>query len=141
VRRRGERGLSLIEALAAIAILGIAMSSLMAWRSALLRQHARISEAEAIATARTNALSLLSDVNPMATPEGTLDVSPGVRVSWTATPLTPSHRSVAYPAGEGAFRVALYRVDALVERPPMAPLAFSLERLGWASLDGPTGEP
>lgn len=136
-RRSGERGFSVIEALVAVAILGFALASLLGWRTSLLRQHERLQSVETDITAKRNALAVLTEVNPMAAPEGRLDISPGVALTWRATPLTPVRRSAAYPAGDGDHDVALYRMDVTLVRAGGAPIRFSIERVGWSE----AGEP
>jgi prepilin-type N-terminal cleavage/methylation domain-containing protein len=130
-----KRGLSLIEALIAIAILGIAFSGLLSWRQTILRQHQRLEAVERVNRASNNAAALLADVNPMAEPAGTRVISQEEVVSWQSTPLTTRRRSTAYAGGEGDFIVALYRMDVRIEGIGPEPSTFTFERLGWSSLD------
>ncbi|MDX2233491.1 MAG: hypothetical protein NW200_03250 [Hyphomonadaceae bacterium] len=136
MRRGRHNGFSALEAVIAVIILGLALSALLSWRMDLARRQDRVSALQGDATAQRNALLVLREINPMATPEGVLDLSAQTRVTWRATAVTDRARSMAYPAGDGAFDVALYRIDATVNRAGEAPIGFSFERLGWTPRDG-----
>ncbi len=82
-----------------------------------------------------NALALVRDINPMATPQGEMAVSPGIELRWRATAISAVTRSVAYPAGDGDFDVALFRIDATVVRNQKPALTFSVDSLGWRRRD------
>lgn len=139
-RQTHKRGLSAIEALIAIAILGFAFSGLMSWRQAILRQHQRVDTMEQENRQRNNAMAVLADINPMAAPSGALEISPGETVSWRASPLSTRSRSTAYPSGDGDFIVALYRMDVHIDADGAPVSAFAFERLGWRALDESAGE-
>lgn len=132
---RNQRGFSVLEALVAVAILGLAFSSLLAFRQTLLRQTQKVEALERANTASRNALALLADVNPMAEPTGARPLQPGVTMTWRATPLSAETAARAYPTGLGDHRVALFRMDVRVESDDATLAAFSVERLGWSGVD------
>jgi type II secretory pathway pseudopilin PulG len=134
-RHQSTRGLSVIEALIAIAILGIAFSGLLSWRQMILQQITRVEALEHDNRSRNNALALLADINPMTAPAGAFDLSAGETVSWQAIPLSTPSRSTAYPNGEGEFIVALYRLDVRVLAANGQASMFSMERVGWRPYD------
>lgn len=138
--RRQESGLSTIEALAALALLAIVFVPLMDLQMRVARQAATQVELRERLTAQNNALAVLREMNPMATPEGEMDLAPGISMRWAAAALSHENRSRAYPAGDGAFIICLYRTDVDV-RIRNQVHSFSLEQIGWRRLapgeDGP----
>lgn len=131
--RLQERGLSAIEALVALALLAIVFVPLMDLQMSVARQAAQQTAVRERLTAQHNALAMLRDTNPMATPQGERELAPGVTMRWTATPLSRESRSRAYPAGDGAFVVCLYSIDVNLSIREQS-TSFSVEQIGWRRL-------
>jgi general secretion pathway protein I len=134
-QKTSNRGLSVIEALIAVAILGIAFSGILSWRQAALRQHQRIETQEQVNRAQRNAMALLADINPMQQPAGAINMAPGESVAWNATALTRPRPAMTHNSGEHSFSVVLYRMDVRITGESGTPTLVSFERLGWAPID------
>ena len=131
--RARESGFSAIEALAALAILAVAMLPLLSLQTQIARDAARQDRAHTLLVDEQNALALLRDLNPMATPTGTRTAGASA-VQWRAT-LASDIR----PAATGAaFEVALYDVEILVEHADGASSRMQVEKLGWRPLAAPS---
>jgi general secretion pathway protein I len=134
---RHQRGLSVLEALFAIAILAVAIAPILAVQAQATREFGRVAEARVQASAEMNALALLREINPMDEPEGARDLGGGQRLTWRATALSSERRSIGSEAPDGAFDVALYRYDATVRDANGRRIAaFSVEQLGWRPTSG-----
>lgn len=131
-KRKGERGLSIIEVLVVVAIIGVTLIPILQFQTQIARTTARYAEVEARASLQRNALVVLRDLNFMERPVGQVMLAEGQTLSWRSTPLTEEAQSTAHPIGDGDFRVILYRVDAEVgDARSSARVSFSIERLGW----------
>jgi prepilin-type N-terminal cleavage/methylation domain-containing protein len=132
---RQRSGFSLLEALVAIAILGVALVPLLELQAQLARRAHAQAAIMAEASATQSALALLADLNPMARPQGAVETG-SLRVTWRARPLSEPVRSTRAGQGEGAFIVRMYEVRATVTGGSDEPLAqFAFERVGWRSAD------
>jgi len=124
-------GFTLIETIVALVILSAVMIGFYDFLSTALNGAHRMELASVAYDHQINALELATALNPMEKPEGTLDLG-RYRVQWTSHPLGDTRQSSGYPAGQGTFKVALYRMiftfpdDA--EIPPI-----EVTRLGYRS--------
>lgn len=132
-------GVSVVEVLVAVAIVGLALVPLVSIQSQIARTHARYIETYERATDQRNALALLAELNPMADPRGARDLGGGAVLRWQSTALTPVKRSAGYPVDDGPFDVALYRVAAQIERADRAAVPMDVELLGWRRVVAVTG--
>jgi Tfp pilus assembly protein PilV len=128
-----RNGFTALEALLAVAILAIALLPLMEVQRQQIRATERQQAAWNRISAEKNALAVVTEINPKATPTGTLALGDGTTVRWASQPLTKEVLNANYTIGDGAFRVALYRVDVTVmARDNSTMLAdFAIERMGW----------
>lgn len=130
-----RRGFSVIEALIAVAVLGLGLSALMALRVVVLRQMQTVATLETTETDVRNAMATLADINPMATPDGARELSPTQVVRWRSERITEVRRSKAYPAGDGDFDAALFRLHVAVVTQERTTAQYDVERLGWREAD------
>lgn len=126
-----RRGFSLLEALIAVAVLGIGLSALLGLRQTVLRRLHTVTALESAETDMRNAMAMTADVNPMETPEGVRELSASQSVRWRSEQITAVRRSRAYPAGDGDFDVALFRLQVSVVTREDATAVYNVERLGW----------
>jgi type II secretory pathway pseudopilin PulG len=129
-RQRPRRGISLLEAVAAVAIVGMTSVAALSAAAADLRaaeRARRALEAEALATARLDFMNLLYDSDLQALPDsvakGTFD-KPLDEYSWSATSTAYSDQAGVYDVrvtvrwADGAYteRTYLYRRPAVISR-------------------------
>lgn len=127
---RSKAGFSLIEALAALAIVSMALLAFYELQQQLVRGERRSEEAIAQAELQRNALALTRDLNPMLEPRGAVALAGGRRVRWSSTPLTPSHPDVGTTGAR--YDVALYRLQVeVVDSVGRRLTGLSFERVGW----------
>ena len=132
---RCRDGFSLIEALVALAIASMALMAIVELQIQMARSQQRAALAVEQVAAQENALALTRSLNPMAQPQGRIELPGGDVVVWSSEPRGERRVNAGFPAGQGAFEVQLYRVTVEVERAqgrPPAPLIF--DRVGWRRL-------
>jgi prepilin-type N-terminal cleavage/methylation domain-containing protein len=112
---RRQHGFSLLEAIVAIALVGIVGAVLFTWAASTQSTLARVSDQNARQEAVLNAIKFMRTVNPMLRAEGRQPIG-SYQVRWRAQPLTPEADNVDYPAGVGLYRVALYRTEVVLDR-------------------------
>lgn len=128
-------GFSLLEALVALAIAGLALGAVFELQHQLVNGQRRFDAALERAEMRRNALVLIRDLNPDLTPEGEMPLPPSHLVRWTSAPLTEQQLSNSFPDGEGVFYVTLYRLSVEVIGPEGVIDTFDVERMGWTHQD------
>ena len=132
---RGRHGFSLIEALVALAIASMTLMAIFELQIQMTRNQQRAALAIEQVAVQENALALTRSLNPMAQPQGRIELPGGDVVIWSAEPRGERRVNAGFPAGQGAFEVQLYCVTVEVERArgrPPAPLIF--DRVGWRRL-------
>ncbi len=133
-KRDRQSGLSTLEALVAVALLGIAFLPLLVFQSQITRTYARFNQEYDIAIMQRNALAVLREMNPAATPSGSVTLGANQTLSWTSSPLTQQAQNVGFPAGDGEFSVAVFRVTAVVadgQGASRTETTLTVDRLGW----------
>ncbi|WP_313472958.1 prepilin-type N-terminal cleavage/methylation domain-containing protein [Brevundimonas sp.] len=134
-RGRGRDGFSLIEALVALAIASMTLMAIFELQIQMTRNQQRAALAIEQVAVQENALALTRSLNPMAQPQGRIELPGGDVVVWSSEPRGERRVNAGFPAGQGAFEAQLYRVTVEVERAqgrPPAPLIF--DRVGWRRL-------
>lgn len=93
VPNRSEAGFSMLETIAALAILSMALVPLLSLQSQLASGSARLERQAELVRATDVAETYLSLVNPSLTPEGVLDLGGNWQVSWQSEPMGPPERA------------------------------------------------
>ncbi|MFN9676256.1 MAG: type II secretion system protein J [Betaproteobacteria bacterium] len=130
-RAPAQRGFTLLEAIVALAIVGVVGTALFAWATSVQQAQRSVRDQALRQEATVNAVEFLKAVNPMSQPKGAQELG-SYTVRWAAEPITPEGDAVDYPAGQGPYRVALYRVDIAVDRAGVADWhRFSIRQVGY----------
>ena len=124
------RGFSLLEAIVALALIGLAGTALFSWLDSTLIAASRVRDVNSEALLMLNALPIVEQVNPMQTPEGNLKAA-SLTVSWKSRPLGDLRDSTPPGENEGLFRMGLYELDVVATGPHDGAAHFTLRRVGW----------
>ncbi|MEI9988027.1 MAG: type II secretion system protein [Aliidongia sp.] len=128
---RSQAGFTLLEAMVAIVVLFATLVPLYMLITSVSRSAFRVDQANRQAEFETDALNIMSTVNPMANPTGTVDLGP-YAVRWVAEPVLKPVDGSAYPTGMSAFRIGLFDSKVNVVRPDGKLLvSFSLRMVGY----------
>ncbi|MGV3580247.1 type IV pilus modification PilV family protein [Brevundimonas sp.] len=131
-------GFSLIEALVALTIAALVLGAIFELQTQMARGQQRAIDAIEQVSAQENALALTRDLNPMASPDGTIALPEGDTVRWTSTPKGAAVTNAGFPIGSGMFSVQLFTVTVEVDRlSGRSPAPMTFDRLGWRRIDLP----
>lgn len=139
---QSQSGFSVIEALAALVIVAVALVPLLALQANVAQSFYRQDEERDLISLQRDALALLRDINVAARPSGALSVGDARTIRWTSRPLSEFVRTTQQGRGDGNFEVALYRLavtTTLPSRPSGA--TFYLDQVGWRRLESSTSKP
>lgn len=140
MKRADRGGFSLIEALIALTIAAITLTAIFELQQQMTRGQRRAADVMAQVAAQENALALIRNLNPMAQPEGLIELPQGDTVRWSAAPKTQVQRNAGFPTGDGLFDVQLFAVTVEVERRNgRSPAPLVIDRLGWRRVDAVGG--
>lgn len=116
-------------------ILGTSGLMLFSWLNQNLVTASRVKAAEDRARLQMEAVSLLANLNPAATPEGE-QIAGGLRVRWRSTLTEPMRNEIAF-GGEFVprWQLGLYRLDVQASREKdQMQVSWQQLSLGWRSL-------
>ncbi len=132
-KRQSERGFSVLEAIAAIALIAVAFLPLLALQSQLARTALSIERAERVVTARKSALALLRVTNPAQKPTGSEQVGEAT-LYWTAEPVGETRPVRDQSGGESRFVAQLYKVEARLSFADGQENTFEVDVIGWRAV-------
>jgi len=131
-----QAGFSVIEALVAVAVVAIALASLIGLQADVSRTLIRQREFREQLGIQRDALAFFRDINIMERPRGVAIVGVDRRLSWHAAPTSRLVRSTQQGTGDGNFEIRLYRVDVeAIAAQGADPVQFSFEQVGWRRLE------
>jgi len=125
-----ERGFTLVELLAALAILAFGIQALITLKRTLhARQARQLAELSAI-THEGNALALLRRINPHDEPSGTRVIAKNVTLSWQATATPQSAKQLSWAGRETPLTLTIYAIDYQVKQNGSVIVRANIELLG-----------
>ena len=133
-----EHGFTLIEAIVAMAIIGIVAFPIMLLISQSLDQLTRAADANARAAAIESALSIIDPVNQTATPTGEIDLG-SISFTWDSQMIVPANASVQTGTGLVGYFVSFYDVQINFIKEEQAWFSFSTRKVGYRRIV--TGNP
>ncbi len=128
---RSQAGFTLLEAIIAIVVLVATLVPLFVLITQVSRSAFKVDQANRQAEYETDALNIMSQVNPTLNPVGAVDLG-AYTVRWTAQPVMKPIDGSAYPTGISAFRIGLYdtKVD-VVRHDGRVVVSFPLRMIGY----------
>ena len=128
--RRG--GFSLIEALVALSIAAMTLMAIFELQIRMVRGQERAAQVLEQTVSQENALVLLSTLNPMDQPSGSVGIPNGDTIRWTSEPHGSPVVAAGFPTGDSFYRVQKFTVTVAIERPTgRSPAAITFDRVGW----------
>ncbi len=129
-RRQEQIGFSVLEAIAAIALIAIAFLPMMVLQSQLTRTAAAIERAERNTRNMSSALARLRVTNPMFEPDGVENLGEAV-FSWRSHPITEVRPVLDAGGGAGRFDMQLFDITATLDYGNGVKTEFTVRQVGW----------
>ncbi|MEM8770363.1 MAG: hypothetical protein AAGD92_01825 [Pseudomonadota bacterium] len=129
-KRKRQQGFSVLEALAAIALIAAAFLPLLALQGQLARTVIATERAETRLAHKQSALNYLRVLNPTLQPQGT-EVFGDAQLSWTARPISDEKPALGNGGEPGRFNIRLYEIDARITYADGRETTFSIRSMGW----------
>lgn len=129
-KRRVMSGFTLIEAIVAVAILGITMLPIMALLGQSITQLTIAGEANARAAATETALAVIDPVNPLLTPSGETQIGDTLLV-WDSEILVNPNETPQIRAGLAGYRIGFYKVTISLSKDDTPWFSFDTRKVGY----------
>ena len=131
-RARRQRGFTLLEAIVAVAILGMALMPLLAFISQSALDLRLAGDANARSLAQQNVLAFLETLNPMERPAGEADLG-DLHVTWVSRQAVPEIPDSTLGNGMPGFRLGFFDVNVQVHRNRALWFGFDARKFGFHS--------
>ncbi len=132
----GERGFTLLEAIVALTLLGLALVPMMSFISQSAEQLDRVAESNERSFAMQSAIALLSPVNPMEDPEGEESLGQDLLVRWDSQVILEPNQGPQVGMGLPGFRIGFYDVRVSLLRDTNTPwFDFDMRKVGYRKID------
>lgn len=134
-RRRTQGGFTLLEAIVAIAIVGIALVPILTFISQMVGALTRAGDVNARNLAEQSIIELLEPLNPLEQPVGE-DQLGDLTIKWESENIIPPNKGPITGAGLAGFSVGFYTVTVNVERLQKGPwFSFTMRKVGYKRFD------
>ncbi len=130
MRAKRQRGFSVIEAMAAVALVALAFVPLLVLQGQLTRAVLAAERAEIASRATANALARLEAANPMLVDRGEEDLGDATMV-WVATPISDRVPVRTNSGNVGRFATQMFRIEVTIAYDSGAVATFSVDKTGW----------
>ena len=135
-RRHASRGFTLLEAIVAVAIVGIALVPIITFISQMVTGLTRAGDANARNLAEQSVIALLEPLNPLERPNGDDQVGT-LSIHWESEILVPPSTTIRPGTGLAAFGIGFYNVKVSVNRADRSGewFAFDMRKVGYRRIN------
>ena len=130
--RLRREGFSLIEALVALTIAATTLAAIFELQIQMVRGQERATQALEQVAAQENAIALLSSLNPMEQPVGSVAAPNGDTIRWSSEPRGQPVLAAGFPTGDGQYLMQKFTLTVEIERATgRSPAPMTFDRVGW----------
>ncbi len=132
-RPKASRGFTLLEAIVAVAIVGIALVPVITFISQMVTGLTRAGDANARNLAEQAVIELLEPLNPLDRPSGDDQVG-DMLIHWESKDIIPPTKDVRVGTGLAGFSLGFYNVTVSVARASGPWFSFDMRKVGYQRL-------
>ncbi len=134
LRRNTGRGFTLLEAIVAVAVVGIALVPIITFISQMITGLVRAGDANARSLAEQSIIELLDPLNPSERPIGDDQIG-DLLVHWESATIIPANKDIHVGVGLAGYGIGFYTVSVSVERLNKGPwFTFEMRKVGYQLL-------
>lgn len=127
-----SQGFTLLEAIIALTLLGIALVPMVSFISQSADQLTRAADANERSVAMRAAIAALDPINPMEEPAGELPLGRNVTAEWNSQVILPPNDGPMFGSGLAGFRVGFYDMRVSLMRDAAEPwIEFNMRKVGY----------
>ncbi len=134
--RYASRGFTLLEAIVAVAVVGIALIPIITFISQMVVGLNRAGDSNARNLAQQSIIELLEPLNPLEEPNGGEQIG-NLNIRWESQALIPPNTAIRPGTGLAAFGIGFYNVKVSVVRNDRAGewFAFDMRKVGYRRIN------
>lgn len=137
-RSAGARGFTLLEAIVAVAIVGIAIVPIVTFVSQMVSALSRAGDVNAQNLAKQAIIELLEPLNPLEQPTGQDQIG-DLALRWESENVIPPNATTRVGTGLSGFSMGFYNVTVSVDRVDRKPwFSFAMRKVGYQRIGGGT---
>lgn len=135
-RRDASRGFTLLEAIVAVAIVGVALVPIITFISQMVNALSRAGDVNAQNLAEQSIIALLEPLNPLERPNGDDQIG-NLNIHWESDILVPPSAAIRPGTGLAVFGIGFYNVKISVNRIDRAGewFAFDMRKVGYRRIN------
>lgn len=130
-------GFSVVEVLASVALIAIAIIPLYQLQRTLSDAAIRLERAQEILEIQNSALAFLNTVNPAEAPEGATPIGDW-QMSWTSEQLAFEPDAEGFQ-GQSNYAIGLYEITVVLQREDTR-REFNIRKVGWILIRNPLAD-
>lgn len=128
--KRAQKGFSIIEALAAVALVAAAFLPLLILQGQLTRTSMAVQRAETSLTVIQSALAIIETINPLSIDQGVENMG-SAEMNWRAIPISDPMSVRDNNGTAGRFTAQLFKIEATVQFHDGRTATFTVHKMGW----------
>jgi prepilin-type N-terminal cleavage/methylation domain-containing protein len=137
-----SRGFTLLEAIVALVIIGVALIPVMSFLTNASRQLAIAADTTQRALTEQTLLAFAETINPLEKPTGDVEFTSKIRIRWVTDIIVPPSTQPMPGARAGDTKVGLYQINMSVIRDEKEWFVYPVRKMGFIFESIPTvGQP